>query len=70
MLFLSNVTILHIFYRFGDHTTEKKKIVTQEVTNFSPMRSYENLKSHFSHKTNTFLCDEIVRKIKTSSNKN
>ena len=38
MLFSSKITILHIFYRFGDHT-RKKKFVTQDVANFIPMVS-------------------------------
>ena len=37
MLLLSKITILHIFDRFGDQTTKKKKFVTQDVTNFSPI---------------------------------
>ena len=36
MLFSSKSTILHIFDFFEDHTT-KKKFVTRDVTNFSPI---------------------------------
>ena len=36
MSFLSKITILHIVYRFEYHTT-KKKFVTRDVTNFSPI---------------------------------
>ena len=36
MFFFKKITILHIFYRFGDHKT-KKKFVTRDVTKFSPI---------------------------------
>ena len=45
MLFLSKITILHIFYRFGDHMT-KKKIVTRDVTNFSLIKDSGTLSNH------------------------
>ena len=47
MLFLSKITILHIFYCFGGHMT-KKKFVTRDVTNFSPIlyvQLVKNMKS-------------------------
>ena len=42
MLFLSKITILHIFYRFEDHMT-KKKIFTRDVTNFNPIKSEKKI---------------------------
>ena len=39
MLFLLKITILHVFDRFEDHARKKKKkkMVTRDVTNFSPI---------------------------------
>ena len=42
MLFLLKITILHVFDRFEDYTRKKKKerkIVTRDVTNFSPIKT-------------------------------
>ena len=38
----SIITILHIFYFFGDHTT-KKKFVTRDATKFSPILLWSHL---------------------------
>ena len=43
MLFLSQITILHIFDHFGDHTTKKKKICHKLQPNLN-MKTHEVLK--------------------------
>ena len=61
-VFWSKITILHMFDSLEDHTTKKakkKKIVTGDVTNFSPMHC-ESYNHYSSGRTFFLKTQEVV----------
>ena len=70
MLFLSKITILHIFDHFEDHTSNKKKFVTQDATNFSPiyfswvLNVSHKKYSFFFHKASLIISFEVSKPLK------